>query len=398
MSIEVRNPTDDERALLHLMSDRAFRLRPAPFDLDDDRAATPLSRRLVATLDGVVAGKLGVWELGQWFGERCVPTGGIAGVAVDPEHRGRGIASALLRAALDAMRERGEALATLYPMNHTLYRRRGWEIGGTCPEHDVPAHVLASLPRPRREVTLRPARPDDLPELVALHGRVARHEPGNLSYGPEFAPRCLLGLPGRQEAYVASIDGTMTGSLTFVKGEGRDGVEWYSLSVRHLAALDIDSELALWRLLASYHPLARTVRFVMPPQAALPHLLGEREVRPTAAGWAWMTRFVDAGAAIAARGYPEAAAAEIELDIVDELAPWNAGRHVLRVKAGSGTLEPGGAGTVRVTVGHLAAIYTGWGDPALYARWGFLPGAAADDIAALRRCFTGKTPWSAVFF
>lgn len=398
MTIEVRNPAEHERELLHTMSERAFRLHPAPFDVEDDRAAIPLSRRLVATIDDVMVGKLGVWELGQWFGERRVPTGGIAGVAVEPEHRGRGIASALLRATLQSMRERGEALATLYPMNHTLYRRRGWEIGGTCPEHDVPIHVLAALPYPRRAVALRPARPDDLPALLALHDHVARHEPGNLAYGPEFAPRRMLGQPGRQEAFVASVDGTPTGSVTFVKEAGRDGVEWYSLSVRHLAALDIDTELALWRLLASYQPLARTVRFVAPPQAALPHLLGEREVRPAGAGWAWMSRFVDAAAAIAARGYPEEAAAEIELDIVDELAPWNAGPYVLGVKDGSGRLEPGGAGTVRVTIGHLTAIYTGWADPALYARWGYLPGAGADEIAALRRCFTGKTPWSAVFF
>lgn len=398
MSIEIRNPTEDERELLHRMSERAFRRRPAAFNLDDDRAGTPLSRRLVATLDGTVVGKLGMWELGQWFGERCVPTAGVAGVAVEPHVRGQGVASVLLRGALDAMRERGEALATLFPMNHTLYRRRGWEIGGSLPEHEVPAQVLGSLPLPERQVELRPTRPDDLTEVVALHREVARHEPGNLAYGQRFAPRRLLGLAGQQEAYVATIDGSITGALSFVKDDSRDGIEWYSFSVRHLSARDRDSELALWQLLASYHPLARTVRFTAPPQAALPHLLGEREVRPTSAGWAWMTRFVDAAAAFEARGYPPEVSAEIHLDLVDETAPWNAGPHILRVKDGTGSLEPGGAGTVRVPIGQLAAIYTGWADPATLSRWGFLPGAGSAEIDALRRCFAGKTPWSADFF
>lgn len=275
MSIDVRHPTDDERERLHLLSERTFRRRPAAYDPEGDRAAIPLERRLVATVDGEIVGKLGVWKLGQWFGERCVPTGGVAGVAVEPAFRGRGVATALLRTALENMRDRGEALATLFPMNHTLYRRRGWEIGGACPEHEVPTQLLTTLPAPSHNVDLRPAETADLPTLLQLHDRVARREPGNLAYGPEFAASRLLPA-GVQEAYVAAIDGTPTGSVTFTKADSRDGIEWYSLTVRHFAALDLDTELALWRLLGSYRPVVRTVRYIAPQHATLPHFLGER--------------------------------------------------------------------------------------------------------------------------
>src|SRR5256885_9520031 len=56
-----------------------------------------------------------VLGLGQFFGGRAVPMGGVASVAVAPEHRGRGYASAIVQAMLPAMRARGEAIATLSP-------------------------------------------------------------------------------------------------------------------------------------------------------------------------------------------------------------------------------------------------------------------------------------------
>lgn len=138
----------------------------------------PAERRLVATDRGQVVGHLGVSGLGQSYGGRVVPMGGVAGVAVAPTHRRAGVGSALLRAALAGMRARGEHLSTLYPMASTPYRRSGWEVAGTWLRRRVPVRSLTTLPRPEVAHRFAPVSDDDLPAMTRLHDEVSRHHPG----------------------------------------------------------------------------------------------------------------------------------------------------------------------------------------------------------------------------
>ncbi len=60
------------------------------------------------------------------LGEGVVSLGGIGSVFTHPEHRGGGIASAVLARAEDAMRERGMALGLLFTGRLTFYAQFGW--------------------------------------------------------------------------------------------------------------------------------------------------------------------------------------------------------------------------------------------------------------------------------
>lgn len=401
MPYTIRHATDDDREPMFHLAQQAFAPSPAPWDDQAqalDQSGHPLDRRRVASDGddaGDLAGMASVWELGQFFGGRKVPMGGVGSVAVPPHHRGSGLATRLMRTLIDDMRERGEVISTLYPMNHELYRSLGWSSAGEYPQHRWEADALATLPRPRREVTVRPTTADDLDALNAINDEVA--EAGNLSYGPRFRPRRLLGMAGKQEAYVTEIDGVVTGGLTLAKEAPREDAEFYGLDIRWLSAIDHDSELALWRLIASHVPAARTVSVVGPLRSLLPHAAARRANSQSGQGWVWMTRLIDAVGAVTARGFAEEVTADVHLDVVDELAPWNAGAHVLRIRDGRGRLEPGGTGAVRVGIGALASIYTGWADPTVLRRWGMVDGPT-DQVAALGRAFAGPTPWARDFF
>lgn len=69
-----------------------------------------------------VVGHAAVWPFHQSFGGRPVPMGGVAGVAVAVDRRGRGVGSALLAGCLDLMAERGLVLSTLSPSTPIPYR------------------------------------------------------------------------------------------------------------------------------------------------------------------------------------------------------------------------------------------------------------------------------------
>ncbi|GAA4990932.1 GNAT family N-acetyltransferase [Actinopolymorpha pittospori] len=399
MALEVRTARDEDREAMHHVGQQGFAARPADYDEKSDRSATPLDRRLVAVEGERIVGRLAVWELGQWFGGRQVPMGGIGGVAVAPDFRGKGVATALLHQVVAAMRERGEVLSTLYPMNHTLYRRHGWETAGSYPEQSLDLRALTALPKPSRQIDIRPTAEGDLLAVSRLHEDVSRDEPGNVFHGSVFAARRLLGYAGIQEGYVAETDGAVTGLLILTRSDAPKGDQgFYTLSINQLVAADLDSELALLRLVAAHYPVAREVTLVVPPHAALTTLLGERDLRPAGQGWSWMTRLVDAAGAVAARSYAAEVDVEVHLDIEDSVAPWNAGPHVLRVKDGQGLLEPGGRGDVRLGIGRLASLYTGWAAPRRLARLGLLPGAGEQDLLGLDRTFSSRTPWSRDFF
>lgn len=111
--MRVRRSTDDDWPAILDVHRRAFGGEVEPRMADavrrSDGWVPELS--LVAELDGVVAGHV----LTSWVGlegssRRLLQTGPIG---VLPEHQGRGLGSALMRATLDAVRALGEPLVLL---------------------------------------------------------------------------------------------------------------------------------------------------------------------------------------------------------------------------------------------------------------------------------------------
>src|SRR5262249_36893578 len=134
--------------------------------------AAGLERLEGVFVDGRLVAMAGALGLGQWFGGRSVPMGGLRAVAVRVEQRGRGHATRAVRAALAAMRARGEVISTLYPQVVHPYRRLGWELAGTLFFRMVtPAALRAIAPS---SIAVRRATDADRARLRACYDRVAR--------------------------------------------------------------------------------------------------------------------------------------------------------------------------------------------------------------------------------
>src|SRR5262245_13254421 len=140
----------------------------------------------------------------QWFGGRSVPMGGVAAVAVRPEYRGRGCARRLIRAALAAMRARGEVVSALFPSVLPPYRGLGWEFAGTVDHHVVPTRALAAI-RPS-DVNVRRGGAADLETLRSCYTRVARTGNGLLDRS-DARWRWLLERHADDLLYLAGDDG-----------------------------------------------------------------------------------------------------------------------------------------------------------------------------------------------
>jgi predicted acetyltransferase len=315
--------------------------------------------------------------------------GGVRAVAVRPELRGRGHASRAVRAVLEAMRARGEALSALYPATVRPYRRLGWEIAGTLFYRDVPARAL---PPASRDLDVRRAGAGDRAVMRACYDRVARETDGFVDR-PEGRWNWWLECNESEQWYVAGDEGYVVYRHLPIENVP----DAFRILVLDLVATTPRAFRALWGLFADARSVVPSVVFRSGPNEPLATSLdgSDMDVRRDRQ---WKLRLVDAAAAVAARGYRTDAQARIALDVDDPVCPWNAGRWTLHVADGAARLERGGDGAVRLGIGAFSALFSGWATTASLARAGLLEGGTADDRRALDRPFAGPLPWMLVEF
>ncbi len=342
-------------------------------------------RRLVAMT--------GAHGFGQFFGGRSVPMGGLASVAVAPDQRGKGHAQRVIRAVLDAMRERGEVISSLFPAMTRLYRGLGWEVAGNFLYRTVSPRALQTLAAPEKG-RVRPGGAEDMDALRACYASFARGVNGFVDRPESWWRRAGEDLNERS-VFVAEDDrGDVDGYLVYrqVDGQYSSFGGPFRIRVDDLVARSRDAALVLWRLLGSWASQVEQIYYRGPAEDPLLLLLPEQEVQ-VAAEIRWMTRMVDAPGALAARGFPSGVEVEVDLALRDPILAANDGRFVLSVSKGRGRLEPGGSGTLGLDVGAFSAIYTGWAPAELLARSGRLEGGSPEQRAALDAAFSGPTPW-----
>lgn len=357
-------------------------------------------RRQDVTTCGVLAARDGRELVGvatlrpyrQWFAGRELAMIGLGGVAVAAHARRRGVARTLLAAALEQSRADGAAVSVLFPSHPPVYRASGWEVAGAVTSVDLPTIGLptigsgpgGSADAAGGDVVLRSLDRDgpaeaDLASVHALYTAAARPAVGPLTRtGPLFD---LTRLRELDAVVLAAVDGTDAGYVSWSRCEGR-------LNVHDLVADRPSVRDALLGCVGSWQTTMATARL----RLADP-VLGAFGLPRGAMLWQepWMLRVVNAEAAVAGRGFGPGET-EVDLDLTDPQAPWQAGRWRFAVAGGVGRLTRGGGGAVRLRAGGLAAAFTGFaGASALVAA-----GLADGDEAALARLvasLAGPAPW-----
>ncbi|GHJ45222.1 spore coat protein [Catellatospora sp. TT07R-123] len=326
----------------------------------------------------------------QWFAGRLVPTCGVAGVVTAPELRGRGLGRLVLTRLLEHARQRGAVISTLFDTTPLPYRALGWEEVGSLDYHAFPTRVLAAV-RPDPAITLRPAVEADVPAIHEVYRRVARTGTGMLERsGPLFAgtPADFLGdYNGVTVAVGAS--GAVEGYASWDRGAGYDAGG--KITVDDLIGLTPGATATLVAMLGGWASVAPTTVIRLgaadPVRSLLARVDGKVE-----SSQPWMLRVVDAPGAVAARGWSRHVGGQVDLDLADAECPWHAGAHRLVLDGGQARLEPGGAGTVRLTPRGLAAWYAGAATPDQLRRSGHLTGGTPDTDAFLQSATAGPTP------
>ncbi|MDQ3065868.1 MAG: GNAT family N-acetyltransferase [Actinomycetota bacterium] len=336
--------------------------------LDDERSnrfskLVPFER-MHAAFDGErIVGGAGVFPFQMTIPGGAVPCAGVTVVGVLPTNRRRGILTAMMRAQLEDVRDRGEPIAALWASEEVIYRRFGYGLASLAGEIAIPSgyNKLRQAADERASSRLIPLE-DAKAVVQPIYDRVCATTPGMFDRSDlwwEF--RSLADPPDRRQGggeknvLVLELDGEPVGYAiyrVFSKFEGGS-------AAGHIAVIEAlaDGPTAtreLWRVLLDMDWLAEIRADLMPIDHPLLHQLTYPRRMQMRVGDGLWVRLVDIGAALSARGY--GAEGTVVFEVEDAFLPDNAGRWKLSDGAAKRTDEPA---DLALDVGELASPYLG---------------------------------------
>lgn len=332
--------------------------------------------------------------MGHFFAGRSVPALGVAGVAVAPEQRGRGLATVLMAALMREARADGFALSSLYPATLPLYRRVGFEQAGYWCEYRLP---LSRLRMEGRDSGERPAiraydPARDREALIRCYTAFALQHEGMLDRGDYMWGRIFKPRQGETSGFVVQGGGGEIEGYLFLRQERNPDYK-HDVHLTDLAASTPAAARRLMDMLSDFRSIGNDLVFHGGPCHPFLTLLEEQKFAMQLRHY-WMLRVVDVGAALTARAYNPHVTAEFTLEVTDDTLPENGGAWRVKVADGRAAVAraaEGGAAGLRLNARALAALYSGHMSPRHLRSIGRLEG---DDkgVLAAAAAFAGPPP------
>lgn len=315
----------------------------------------------------------------SWFGGSAVPSGGIAGVVVTAERRGTKLLDELFRVALDdGLRERGEAVSTMFCTAPGIYRKFGYEVISSYDTVEVPAAALARIGAPAG-VRTRRATPADFDAVCRVYDTWAAAQNGPLTRrGPAFPADAKAFIDAFTGVTLAVDDaGDVIGFASWHRGQ--ETGDSATLEVVDLLALRGDAYGALWHVLGSFGSVVGQVRLCTSghdvARLSLPSAHWKAVEREP-----YMLRVHDVPGAFAGRDWP--VDGDVAFSVAGDHLGTTNGAWRLVIERGKATCAPAAAADGPVlTPGGLALAWAGAQTCANLRMAGHLSGGMENDEA-----------------
>ncbi|MEJ3653369.1 GNAT family N-acetyltransferase [Actinomycetes bacterium KLBMP 9759] len=338
-------------------------------------------------------------------GGAVLPTAGVSRVGVRADKTRRGFLSAMMRAQLDDVAARGEALASLRASEARIYGRFGYGVATRGRGVRVRSSGRGWRPTAPVGGTVRLLeRSEVIATLAELHERVALQRAGQITRRREWWDKRFGRTIAEHKHLIAAVhtgtdgdDGYMLASVA----EGTENFTERTVGIDELNTGNVAATAGLWRFALGLDLIGTATASLRPLDEPLELLLADpRDCAVTDIGDETWLRIVDVPTALAARSYGSGAE-PVLIAVHDPMLEKNAG--VYRI-SGDGAERVGPLGgpiapELECDVAALAMAYLGDRSPSELVATGWW---SAIDRAAVARAdalfATHVVPWCGTFF
>jgi predicted acetyltransferase len=334
---------------------------------DDERAerfgkVLPLERMHAAFDGDAVVGGAGAFPFELTVPGGVVRCGGVTVVGVLPTHRRRGVLTAMMRAQLEDIRDRGEPIAALWASEEVIYGRFGYGMASLAGEVALPSGYTGLRQPPDETARTRLISLDEAKTVLPpIYDRMRVKTPGMFDRTEAWWEMRNLADPperrqggGEKNVLLLELGGESAGYALYRVFTGFE----YGSSTGRVEVIEAlgDGAVAtreLWRVLLEMDWLATLKASLLPiDHPLLQQLRYPRRLQMRIGDGLWV-RLVDVGAALSARAYGEGS---IVLEVEDAFLPENTGRWKI---AGGKAEKTDDAADLALEVRELGATYLG---------------------------------------
>jgi len=323
------------------------------------------SHIIVADYEGEIIGTATLFPAQMWLSGVPLNIGAVAGIAVLPEFRRKGIAAKLMDFGIVRMFAEGRALAVLFPFSHKYYRKFGFGTVGDLHAYRIAPGNLIVFPEGHK---VRPYQPADLPMMRVIYkGQLIWHN-GWFTRSNSWWDKIVENWP---QIMVYDNDGMIEGYYAYEIKPGKQG-ERVLMIIEFFAAED-EAYRGLIGYLAAQNE-ADVIEYLAPPDTPLRHSL--RQPRADDAenrGWVFndlchvtpavMARIINLSTALTTRFYARHMQGERIFKISDPLIPTNEEPLLFRLIDGRAETRPADSQRkprLETDVGTLSQILCGY--------------------------------------
>ncbi|MDY6901393.1 MAG: GNAT family N-acetyltransferase [Cyanobacteriota bacterium] len=337
-----------------------------------------------------IVGGLVMIPMGQWWNGVTVPMTGIAGVGIAPEFRGSGAALSLMQQGIKELYTNDVPISVLYPAAQRLYRKVGYEQGGSFCSWEIPAQSIQirEQPLPIKSVAL------DSEILYKLYTEQAKNINGYLNRNQTIWNRIIE--PDKKEVFHGYIIGSIEKPKGYIIINQTSTDNDNILNVVDWVNLTNSATKTFWSFLSNHRSQIDKIRWRSSVIDNLTLMLPEQTVKNRFIQ-SWMLRIINVEKALSARGYFPGIETELHLEITDNLIAENNGKFVLSITNGTGNITKGGKGELKLDIRGLASLFTGLFSPQQLQIAGKINGTE-QAISTATQIFAGTSPWMMDFF
>jgi predicted acetyltransferase len=322
------------------------------------------SHIIIAEYQGEILGTATIFPVQMWLSGVPVKVGAVAGVAVLPEYRRRGIAGKMMKFSIVRMFAEGQSLSVLFPFSHKYYQEFGYGTIG-----DLHAYCINpnNLPVFEEAHKVRAFNPEDLPMMRVMYKGQLTWRNGWFTRSNEWWDKVIERWP---EIMVFDNDGSIEGYYSYEKKTGNKGER--ELHIREFFAAEDAAYRGLIGYLAAQNE-ADVIEYLAPPDTPLRHAL-RQPIADDAENRGWifndlchvtpgpMGRIINLPVALTTRFYARHMSGERVIKARDPLIPTNEEPLLFRLVDGRAETRPVSdrKPQIEADIGTLSQILCGY--------------------------------------